>query len=123
MEEVESRLGYPDTAEEVRRALVNQIAGFVIAHPDEAIDNGMVFAQQIRRLRDAVFREKRPAIGKLCRDVEVLVRGEGTGLSEARRAEVRTMIGRLAAEFGYNDASASDAASALARERFADTLR
>ncbi|HEX7671289.1 MAG TPA: serine protein kinase PrkA, partial [Polyangiaceae bacterium] len=122
MEEVESKLGYPDSAEETRRALVSQIAGYAISSPDELLDNERVFAPQLKRLRDAVFGEKRPAIGKLCRDLVVLLRGEGTGLSEARRSEVRAMLGRLSAEFGYEESSAADAASVLSRERFADAL-
>lgn len=122
MEEVESKLGYPDSAEETRRALVSQIAGWVIGRPDEPLDNERVFAPQLKRLREAVFGEKRPAVGKLCRDLVVLLRGEGTGLSEARRSELRVLLGRLVSEFGYEESSAGDAASALARERFADTF-
>ncbi|HVU04708.1 MAG TPA: serine protein kinase PrkA [Polyangiaceae bacterium] len=123
MEEVEARLAYPDPPEEVRRALVSQIAGYVISHPDEPLDNDRVFSAQVKRLRDAVFTEKRPAVAKLCRDVVVLVRGEGTGLAESRRAEVRAMLDRLVAAAGYNESSAADAAAALARERFSDVLR
>jgi predicted Ser/Thr protein kinase len=122
MEEVESRLGYPDTAHETRRSLVNHIAGWAIEHPNLPLDNERIFGAQIRRLRDAVFGEKRVAIARLSRDMVVLLRGEGTGLSEPRRAEVRKMVARLHAEFGYEDSSAGDAATALVRERFADTL-
>jgi predicted Ser/Thr protein kinase len=122
MEEVESRLGYPDTAHETRRSLVNHIAGWAIEHPNLALDNERVFGAQIRRLRDAVFGEKRVAIARLSRDMVVFLRGEGTGLSEPRRAEVRKMVARLHDEFRYEDSSAGDAATALVRERFADTL-
>jgi predicted Ser/Thr protein kinase len=122
MEEVESRLGYPDRPEEIRRSLVNQIAGWVIEHPDEPIDNAHVFSSQMKRLRDAVFGEKRVAIARLARDMVILLRGEGTGLNEQRRAEVRSMLERLKTRFGYEESSAGDAATALVRERFADAL-
>jgi serine protein kinase len=122
MEEVETRLGYPDRAEETRRSLVSQIAGWVIENPDEPIDKASVFSAQMKRLRNAVFAEKRVAIAKLTRDLVVLLRGEGTGLSEPRREEVRAMLGRLRSRFGYEDSSAGDAAAALVRDRFADTL-
>jgi predicted Ser/Thr protein kinase len=122
MEEVEARLGYPDTAEETRRSLVNHIAGWAIEHPNQPIDSEKIFGAQITRLRDNVFGEKRVAIARLCRDIVVFLRGEGTGLSEPRRAEVRKMIDRLHTLFGYEDTSAGDAAQALMRARFADTL-
>ena len=122
MEEVESRLGYPDRAEDTRRSLVNQIAGWVIEHPDEPIDNAHVFSSQMKRLRDAVFAEKRVAIARLARDMVVLLRSEGTGLNEARRVEVRAMLDRLRERFGYEESSAGDAAAALIRERFADAV-
>jgi predicted Ser/Thr protein kinase len=122
MEEVESRLGSVDRSEGLRRSLVSQIAAWVIDHPDEPIDNGLVFAPQLRRLRDAVFGEKRGAIAKLCRDLVVVLRGEGTGVAEARRNDVLAMLERLRTRFGYEETSAGDAAAALVRERFADTL-
>ncbi len=122
MEEVETRLGYPDRPEEIRRLLVNQIAGWVIERPDQPIDNAHVFSSQLKRMRDAGFAEKRVAIARLARDLVVLLRSEGTGLSEARRTEVRAMLDRLRTRFGYEDSSAGDAAAALVRERFADAL-
>ena len=108
MEEVESRLGYPDRSEETRRSLVSQIAGWVIEHPDEPIDNNNVFASQMKRLRDAVFGEKRIAVARLAKDLVVLLRGEGTGLTEPRRVEVRVALERLKSLFGYEDSSVGD---------------
>lgn len=122
MEEVESRLGSADRSEGLRRSLVSQIAAWVIDHPDQPIDHGLVFAPQLRRLRDAVFGEKRTAIARLCRDLVVVLRGQGTGISAARRAEILAMLGRLQSRFGYEESSAGDAAAALVRERFAETL-
>lgn len=122
MEEVETLLGSADRAEALRRSLVNQIAAWVIERPDEVIDNSRVFAAQLARLRDGVFAEKQGAIAKLCRDLVVVVRGEGTGVAPSRRAELTRMLERLRDEFGYDDGSAADAAAALVRERFADTL-
>ncbi len=122
MEEIESRLGYPDRAEETRRSLVNQIAGWVIEHPDDPIDDTRVFATQLKRLRDAVFGEKRVAIARLVRDLVVLLRAEGTGLAQSRLVDVRGLLQRLTARFGYEESSAGDAAAALIRERYAEIL-
>jgi predicted Ser/Thr protein kinase len=122
MEEVESRLGSADRSEGLRRSLVSQIAAWVIDHPDQPIDHGLVFAAQLRRLRDAVFGEKRSAIARLCRDLVVVLRGQGTGVSDHRRGEVLAMLERLRGRFDYEDSSAGDAAAALVRERFAETL-
>jgi hypothetical protein len=122
MEEVERRLGSADKAEELRRSLVSQIAGWVIERPDEPIDHARIFAAQIRQLESAVFAEKAQAIARLCRDLVILLRGEGSGLSDARRKELEAMMGRLRERFGYEEGSAADAAAALTRERFAESL-
>jgi predicted Ser/Thr protein kinase len=122
MEEVESRLGSADRPEELRRALVSQIAAWVIERPDEPIVHSQVFAVQLRQLENAVFSEKAPAVARLCRDLVVQLRGDGAGLSEARRGEVLEMMQRLRERSGYDEDSAADAAAALTRERFAESL-
>jgi predicted Ser/Thr protein kinase len=122
MEEVESRIGSADRAEGFRRSLVSQIAAWVIDRPDEPIDNSRVFATQLRRLRDAVFAEKQAAVAKLCKDLVIVLRGQGTGVPESRKTEVLAMLEELRKRFGYDDVSAADAAAALVRERFSETF-
>ena len=122
MNEVETLFGAPDKAEDVRHGLINTIAAWAIDHPDQAVDHAEVFAPQLRRLREAVFAERRGAVAKLCRDVVLLLKEEGSGLDSARRAAAERAVEQLKTRFGYESSSASDAAVALVRERFASLL-
>jgi predicted Ser/Thr protein kinase len=122
MEEVETLLGAPDEPEELRHSLINAIAAWVIDHPDQPIDHARIFAPQLRRMREAVFAERRTAIARLCRDIVVLLRQEGSGLDEARRTAARRAVDELAKRYGYDDSSAGDAVAVLVSERFGDML-
>ncbi len=122
MNEVETLLGSRDKPEDVRHQLINRIAAWAIDHPDQAVDHNKVFAPQLRRLREAVFAERRSAVAKLCRDVILLLRENGSGLDAARRVAAENTVKQLKARFGYEDSSASDAAVALVRERMASLL-
>jgi predicted Ser/Thr protein kinase len=122
MEEVETLLGAPDEPEELRHSLINAIAAWVIDHPDQPIDHARIFAPQLRRIREAVFAERRTAIARLGRDMVILLRQEGSGLDEPRRTAARRAVDELIRRFGYEESSAADAAAVLVSERFAEIL-
>jgi predicted Ser/Thr protein kinase len=123
MGEVESLLGASENAQELRSSLINSIAAWAIDHPDEPIDHSRIFASQLKKLREAVFAERRLPIAKLCRDIMLLLREEGSGLDDARRTAATRALAELKRRFGYEDTSAGDAAAVLVSERFADLLR
>ncbi len=122
MQEVESLLGTPDKPEQLRHSLINRVAAWAIDHPGDPIDNGVVFAPQLRRMRESVFAERRVAVARLCRDMVTLLHEEGATLSLDQRTEARRAVDELSRRYGYIDASALDAAVALVRDRFADLL-
>ncbi|MDF3066046.1 MAG: hypothetical protein K0R38_1647 [Polyangiaceae bacterium] len=122
MSEVEALFGSRDKAEDLRHGLINKIAAWAIDHPDQPVDHAKVFGPQLRRLREAVFAERRSAVAKLCRDVILLLKEQGSGLDASRRAAAENTVRQLKARFGYEDSSASDAAVALVRERMASLL-
>ncbi|HEY3236701.1 MAG TPA: serine protein kinase PrkA [Polyangiaceae bacterium] len=122
MQEVEALLGTADKAEQLRHSLISTIAAWAIDHPGEQVDNSRVFAGHLKRLRDAVFQERRAAVAKLCRDIVILVREDGAGLDDARRKAARSALDELRKRNGYQDTSAADAAISLVRERFAEVL-
>ncbi|HEY3493347.1 MAG TPA: serine protein kinase PrkA, partial [Polyangiaceae bacterium] len=122
MHEVETLLGSTDQPEELRHSLISAIAAWAIDHPDEPLDHARIFAGQLKKLREAVFAERRTAVAKLCRDVMILLREEGSGLDEARRSAARRAIEELKTRFGYEEVSIVDAAAVLVSERFADLL-
>jgi predicted Ser/Thr protein kinase len=122
MREVEQLLGGPDKPEPFRHALINTIAAWAIDRPGERVDNTRVFPGHLRKLREAVFSERRVAVARLCRDLVVLIREEGSGLDEQQRKAAGDLLAELGRRYGYEESSATDAAIALVRERFADVL-
>jgi predicted Ser/Thr protein kinase len=122
MGEVEALLGANDNAQELRNSLINSIAAWAIDHPDDPIDHARIFGSQLKKLREAVFAERRLPVAKLCRDLLVLLRQEGSGLDDARRAAATRTLAELKRRFGYEDTSAADATFVLVSERFADLL-
>ena len=122
MREVEALLGSPDRAEQLRHSLISTIAAWAIDHPGQSIDNDKVFSGHLKRLREAVFAERRGARRALVpRRRPARARGEA-GLTDQQKAAARAVIAELEKRFGYEESSAADAALALVRERFADLL-
>jgi predicted Ser/Thr protein kinase len=122
MREVETLLGTADKPQQLRHALINAVAAWAIDHPGQPIDNERVFAPQLRRLRESVFADRRVALAKLTRDLWILLREEGVGLSEQQKNAARNLVEQLQARYGYEQTSAGDAAGVLMRERFAEVL-
>ncbi|HTM44773.1 MAG TPA: serine protein kinase PrkA, partial [Polyangiaceae bacterium] len=122
MEQVETALKSADNAEELRHSLMSKVAAWAIDHPNEPVDTKVVFAEQISRLQDAVFNERRPAVAKLCRDVAILLRENGTGLNDTQKRDAERVVERMKSRYGYEESSAADAAAVLLRERFAEML-
>jgi predicted Ser/Thr protein kinase len=122
MREVEALLGNTDEPAEFRHGLIGNIAAWAIDHPGQPIDNAQVFAGHMRRLREAAFSERRSSVAKLCRDVLVLLKEDGAGLNDARRAAASRTAAELYGRFGYESSSAGDAAAALMRDRFHQLL-
>jgi predicted Ser/Thr protein kinase len=122
MEEVETLLGFGDDRESSRHSLINTIAAWVIDHPDGTVDNSRVFAEQIKRMRNAVFEERRGAVAIICRDVVTLLRDEAESLPAQRRRAAEGMLDVLTSRFGYEKTSAEDAAAALVKERYRELV-
>ena len=122
MREVEALLGAPERPQEFRRGLISTIAAWAIDHPGDPVNNSVVFAQHLRRIREAVFTERRSAVARLCRDIAILLRESGVGLDAAERAAATRALGELQTRFGYEESSAADAAAALVRERLHSLL-
>jgi predicted Ser/Thr protein kinase len=120
--EVERLLGVSDKAESFRHGLINAIAAWAIDHPDEPVENRRVYADHLRRLREAVFAERRVTLARLCRDIVLLLREEGAGLDSERRHAARSAIDALCQTYGYIDDSVADVAAVLLRRRYTELL-
>jgi predicted Ser/Thr protein kinase len=120
MGEVERLLDAKGEAAEARGQLISAIAAWAIEHPGKKVEAAQVFPHHLRRMREAIFADKRPEIAALARDLVLLVREEGAGLDAERRKRTEAVIERMMGRFGYCRHCASDAASMLLRRRFQD---
>jgi len=122
MVEVEELLGTSDSAPAWRQSVMSRVAAWAIEHPGQPVVRERIFAEELRRLREAAFRERRDAIAKLCRDLVVWVREDGTGLDEGRRRVAAQFVDALSSRYGYRSDAAADTAVVLLRERFDSTI-
>jgi predicted Ser/Thr protein kinase len=122
MREVERLLDVKGDAQEARKQMISGVAAWAIDHPGQKVEGKNVFPNFLRRLRDAIFSDKRGDIAKQARDIVVLVRDEGAGLDDARKLEVREVLTQLASRFAYCDACSADMASMLVRKRYSDLI-
>jgi predicted Ser/Thr protein kinase len=122
MAEVERLLDVKVEAQEWRRQLISSIAAWAIDHPGQKVDPTGVFPQHLRRMREAIFGDRRKDVARIARDVVILVREDGVGLDADARREAEATIDRLVARFGYCRNCAGDVASLLVRKRFHDLI-
>jgi predicted Ser/Thr protein kinase len=122
MAEVERLLDVKVDAQDWRRQLISAIAAWALDHPGQKVDPAGVFPQHLKRMREAIFADRRKDVAAIARDVVLLVREEGTGLDAARRREAEATIDRLVSRFGYCRDCGADVASLLVRRRFHDLI-
>jgi predicted Ser/Thr protein kinase len=122
MGEVERLLDVKGDGQDWRRQLISGIAAWALDHPGQKVDPPGVFPQHLKRMREAIFTERRQSVARLARDLVVLARDNGSGLDAERRADAEATFERLIARFGYCRECAADAASMLVRRRFHDLL-
>jgi predicted Ser/Thr protein kinase len=120
MGEVERLVDVKGDPEDWRKQLISAIAAWAIDHPGQKVDATSVFPQHLRRMRDAIFAEQRPAVARVARDLVILSRDEGKGLDAERRRHATEAQQGMIARFGYCEHCAADAANALVRRRFHD---
>ncbi len=122
MRDLERLLDVKGGAEESRKQMISAIAAWAIDHPGQKVEAATVFPQHLRRLRDAIFSDKRTEVAKIARDIVILVRDEGSGLDMHRSRQARGTLDRLAERFKYCDACGVDLASMLLRKRYSDLV-
>lgn len=118
MSEVEKLLDVKGESSEWRKQMISAIAAWALDHPGAKVDGVTVFPQHIRRMREAIFGEKRREVALLARDIVLLVRDAGSGLDDARRRAAKEAVDRMVSRWGYCTSCAADAMSMLVRKRF-----
>jgi predicted Ser/Thr protein kinase len=130
MREVEGLLGVTEKHDDHRRGLISAIAAWAIDHPNQRAVNDVVFPDVMRKIREAVFAERKKPVALLVRDLVRVLRekrdtspdrAEDKDLGETRRREAAEMLARLKA-MGYEEDSALDAATAVLRTRYAELV-
>ncbi len=122
MAEVERLLDVKGDAPDWRRQLISAIAAWALDHPGQKVDAPAVFPQHLRRMREAIFADRRGAVAEIAGSILVVVREDGAGLEAAQKRDAQAAIDRMVARFGYCRECAADAASLLLRKRFVDLI-
>ncbi len=122
MREVERLLDIKGDAQEARKQMISAIAAWAIDHAGQKVEARIVFPQFLKRLRDAIFSDKRNEVARRARDIIVLVRDEGAGLDANAKRDAREVLDRLSQRFAYCDNCAADMASMLVRKRYNDII-
>jgi predicted Ser/Thr protein kinase len=121
MSEVEGLLDISEEAKNHRDSIISRIAAWAIDHPGEEPAVQEIFPNHVKRLEKAAFAKLRKPFAQLLRNMVTLLREEGKGIEPTPKREAQETVERLF-EFGYDEHSAADAASALLRERYADLI-
>ncbi|MEO8798652.1 MAG: serine protein kinase PrkA, partial [Polyangiaceae bacterium] len=122
MREVERLLETKGDADDARKQMISVVAAWALDHSGQKVEVSVVFPQQLKRLRDAIFAERRPQVALRTRDVFRLLRDEGSGLDLNAKKAAQETLDRLINRLGYCESCAGDAASALLRRRFHDLV-
>jgi serine protein kinase len=117
MQEVERLLEVKGDIDDARRQMISGFAAWSLDHPGVKVDAATVFPQYLRRIREAVLNDRRPAVARLTRDLVILVRESGAGLDAQHKKDADQALLRLF-KLGYCESCAADAASTLLRKRF-----
>ncbi len=119
MGEVERRFGVDgdSAAADFRTGVMHRIAKWRIDSPDSDFDLQHIFSEQIRRLNDAFYAEKRQQSDRIKRDLlTLLVDGADALEADARRQATQTLAS-LHDDFGYDPESAIEVISFLLKSR------
>jgi predicted Ser/Thr protein kinase len=122
MKEVERLLDVKGDAQEWRKQLISNIAAWSLDHPGDKVDPATVFPHYLRRIREAIFAERRPMVAALARDMMLLLHEDAAGFDMERKRVTEEAIERLVQKRGYCRHCAGDMASMLVRKRFSELL-
>lgn len=117
MKEVERTLEITGRAEEFRQGLIAKIGAWSLDHRGQKPVLGEIFAEHLRRLRDAYFERHKKTIAKGIGDLVTLLTN-GAGLSSEAQARAETALATLVDRYGYTQESARDLVGALASLRY-----
>jgi predicted Ser/Thr protein kinase len=120
MREVERTLEIPGRADDFRQSMIAKIGAWSL----EAKNRGKkpimseIFADLLRKLKDAYFEKHKKTIAKGISDLVMLLSGNEGHLSSEARTRADTALATMITRFGYTRESARDLVGALASMRY-----
>ncbi len=118
MKEVERTLEITGRSEEFRQSLIAKIGAWSLDHRGQKPVISEIFADLLRKLRDAYFEKHKRLIGKGIGDLVMLVSGNEGSLSADAKARAESALATLTTRYGYARESARDLVGALASMRY-----
>jgi serine protein kinase len=118
MRDLEKTLEVSGRADDFRADLIAKVGAWSLDHPSQKPDYGQIFPDYFKRIREAYFEERRKTVQSGVAELLRLVTGNEGVLSQEARKRARTTLDNMMAQFSYNDASARDAVTLLARTRY-----
>lgn len=118
MKEVERTLEITGRAEDFRQSLIAKIGAWSLDHRGQKPVLSEIFADLLRKLRDAYFEKHRKTIARGITDLVMLLSGNEGSLAAEARARAETALATLTDRHGYTRESARDLVGALASLRY-----
>jgi predicted Ser/Thr protein kinase len=118
MREVERTLEITGRADDFRQSLIAKIGAWSLDHKGQKPVLSEIFADLLRKLKDAYFEKHRKVIAKGVQDLVVLLSGNEGHLNADARARAETALMTLTGKYGYTRESARDLVGALASLRY-----
>ncbi len=118
MKEVERTLEITGKPEDFRQGLIAKIGAWSLDHRGQKPVMSEIFADLMRKLRDAYFEKHRKTIAKGVGDLVKLLSGNETSLSEDARKRAEVALAVLTDKYGYSKESARDLVGSLASLRY-----
>ena len=118
MREMEKTLEVSGRADDFRADLIAKVGAWSLDHLNQKPDYGLIFPDYFKRIREAYFEERKKSVHAAVSELLRLVTGNESVLTPDARKRARTTLDNLIQRFDYNDASARDAVTLLARNRY-----
>ncbi len=118
MQEVEKTLEIAGKPEEFRQSLIAKIGAWSLDHRGQKPVISEIFAEHLRRLRDAYYEKHKKTIGKNVSDLMKYLAGYESNLAAVDKERAETGLKTLIEKHGYTKESARDLVGALASMRY-----
>ncbi len=118
MKEVERTVEITGRSDEFRQSLIAKIGAWSLDHKGQKPVMSEIFADLLRKLRDAYFEKHKKVIAKGISDLVMLLSGNEGSLGAEARTRATAALETLVNKHGYSRESARDLVGALASMRY-----